>query len=466
MIRCTFDPRFIDDAPEIPLQVEVLKTIDCVIFPNVNISDVIDVETAVAGPNSTVSIRLLPVEIVQPKVNEDGTAGELGRVDSVRFSRWFNAYPAAAPFTQKPNWVDNDADRFVIRVPTAFAADKVTTKIKLKTKAPQGLTNGTTYEDNATEVTLTKDASGQWFESKPMVLVTNQEDADEAKNGIGGANNALDDRTHIGWMDGKIEIELTDANNQKIEFPISKKKGTVKVQLAVVDAQGAYSRAGVLGELDTIKRETKEIWAQHLVDVSFVGNADAVPFTATNKIGLAVLPNAEDSRDRNIFLFKPRPFDSNKTLALSHEAEAALDEVATQIQWQQDAIRVLFAPFDTASRVGVFGGGGVFEMGAYTLLGENIDYMGHDGTIIMNSHIDNAQRHRMLAHEVGHVLLPSVNHSQPEPPNDFVVPGNPAYPWHLLMFKLHSGEPEHSKRLAPTEEKPLYNQRSPYLKQP
>jgi hypothetical protein len=62
---------FWDDAPEIPLQVEVLKTIDCVIFPNVNISDVIDVETAVAGPNSTVSIRLLPIEVYSD-LNNDG----------------------------------------------------------------------------------------------------------------------------------------------------------------------------------------------------------------------------------------------------------------------------------------------------------------------------------------------------------------------------------------------------------
>lgn len=191
-----------------------------------------------------------------------------------------------------------------------------------------------------------------------------------------------------------------------------------------------------------------------------------MPFTPTNKIGLALLASDEDSRAGNIFLFKPRPFDSNKPLALSHEAEDALDEVATQIQWQQDAIRVLFAPFDTASRVSLYGGGSVFEMGAYTLLGENIDYMGHAGTIILNSHIDNAQRHRQLAHEVGHVLLPSISHSKPEPPNDEVLPGDPAYPWHLLMFKLSSVEPSHKKRLAPAEEKPLYGQPSPYLKQP
>jgi hypothetical protein len=111
-------------------------------------------------------VNLIPTAVSQLNVSEDGSAGALGQVEAIRFSRWFGAYPNAAPFTRKTDWIKHDPDRFVLQIPSAYFPNTATTTAKLSTQAPAGLADAATYEDNATDITLTLNAAGSYLVEK------------------------------------------------------------------------------------------------------------------------------------------------------------------------------------------------------------------------------------------------------------------------------------------------------------
>jgi hypothetical protein len=134
---------------------------------------------------------------------------------------------------------------------------------------------------------------------------------------------------------------------------------------------------------------------------------------------------------------------------------------------------VIYAPFFkmTSPKFNNQGGQDGFEtmeMGGITFLGgtlggSDVNYMGHEGTIIIGSKSANIERRRMLAHELGHLLMKGQEHASPEPP-DSATPGDPRYPWHRLMNRTHSDFQRDSTRLSPAETKALFSPRGTYLK--
>ena len=413
------------------------------------------------------------------------TQGSLDNVSEVRFSRWWGAYPEAAPYELKKSFIKDDPDRFVIRIPASLAADKSEVKGKLSTKAPSGLPNASLYGTAEMDITLTK--IGQWFESNPMILVTNQEDGDDSKTGIEKAQNNTERVTIVGWMGGKIELGLPTILTNSLEFKIAKANARLTIQTAVVDTQGAYSAATVKSMQAEFQREAKEIFAQELIDIEFDGVPIDIPFTQTSKVGQAFPSDAEaplenpEDRDifaKNLYLMKSSPFGG---FILAPEAKGVLGEIADIAKWKKDAVRVVFVPFDTVSvnqqsirplnhslevtwravQLPIIG----FTMITNPALPERIrpNFSVHDGTILMSSNTDNLGNPRVLAHELCHVVTKGSGHAA-DVPDGAAVGGGTAYPFHRLLISRADYLPLLMKRFSPAEDKNIFEQPVSFLK--
>ncbi len=296
-----------------------------------------------------VFLILTSVEIVQPTVDAQGNGGALTKVDDVRFSRWWKAYPDAAPFNLNKGFIKDDPDRFVIRIPAAVASDKTTVKAKLSTKAPQGMENGSEYEQAATVITLTK--NGGWFESNPMILVTNKADADDANTGVKKAQDDTEDATFIAWMGGSLEIDLPSVNDTKIKYPVSASKKQIAVEAAIVNAQGAGSFAAVNQAFDKSKKRAKETYAQHLIELRFTKPPTSIPFTGKVNDALKERYDASGNVIDGLgnLEWRYQSLLSPEKMLLDVETRQMLDEVATQAAWSGGAIRVVYLPYRALS---------------------------------------------------------------------------------------------------------------------
>jgi hypothetical protein len=173
--------------------------------------------------NHTVS--LLPITVMQPTVDADGTVGALAPVDSVRFCRWNSPRTVGVGRLTNPgDFPKDDPDRIIISIPLPQKTGTGPLKIHVSTTGAENTPTGTDgdYNDSGAEIELIEQLNSPGiFESKPIALVADQDD-DQWSGGRVAADGALNDPTLIGWPGGKLKIKVPDLNNTIIELPIKK----------------------------------------------------------------------------------------------------------------------------------------------------------------------------------------------------------------------------------------------------
>ena len=136
-------------------------------------------------------------------VDKDGN-----EVSKLKVAKWQNAFNADG--SVKNDFIDLDPDRFRIRVTDMTKKNAGTITVKVSTDS-----EGTAYDDDATEVTLTETATPGVFESKTQLLMSDTIDDDYQVDGV--ADDAKDDRSHIVALGGKVRTEYALASGKVIE---------------------------------------------------------------------------------------------------------------------------------------------------------------------------------------------------------------------------------------------------------
>lgn len=134
-------------------------------------------------------------------VNKDGD-----ETATLKVAKWQGAFNADG--TVKANFIDLDPDRFKVRVTDPGKKGAGTVVVTVATDS-----DGTAYDDNATEITLTETGANTGvFESKTQMLMSDDVDDDYKVDNIG--DDAKDDRSHIIALGGKVKPEYTLANGK------------------------------------------------------------------------------------------------------------------------------------------------------------------------------------------------------------------------------------------------------------
>jgi hypothetical protein len=248
-----------------------------------------------------------------------------------------------------------------------------------------------------------------------MILVTNQEDADEEKNGNGGINNQLDDPTHIGWMGGTLELEFTD--HRKAVFPIAAAKRKVTLDTLIVDAQGTSTFANVSTVFAKQAKLAREIFAQELVQID-VPIPKSVPFDGP--VSDVLLNDSVGDPLGNLALFAVSSLSGS---GLATECDAVLSQLRAAHSRPSNTIRVIYLPFITTTSYDRNLNGslpsrdlvGVTLTDAIPPLPElpqfRLKLGGDEGTVLMSSPAASSTSGQYptmgrvtLAHEIGHAL--------------------------------------------------------------
>jgi hypothetical protein len=228
------------------------------------------------GPDNTLgglvdNIRLLPVEIIQPKLSETGGkitdengVDEIEVVDTIRCCRWLDSFTGN---TLKSDCADKDRDRFRIRIPAVLPN---LTKIHIKSSGlltavidGQWVSKST---DGDYDVTMTEENGA--MVSKWMLLVSDGDD-DVEYNGI-GTDNGPNDQTLLADFNSPIEVTLPEYQNAKVTFHAQKPLGDLEIQPYYLSPAGDKP-ADMAGFITNHLEKMKEIYRQIGVRVGYYG---------------------------------------------------------------------------------------------------------------------------------------------------------------------------------------------------
>ena len=159
--------------------------------------------------------------------------------------------------------IDQDEDRFFVRISGAAALKNVSVKLSTVDNPDSS------YDDDETEIELEVD--GNDLITKSLLLVSDDIDDDYAGNGV-GADDAKNDRTHKVQLGGKVQVKSITIDGT--EYPINmktdvppKKKVNVSVIIVRETAGGAQSASNQAVEAEM--KRAQERYAQIAVDLNW-----------------------------------------------------------------------------------------------------------------------------------------------------------------------------------------------------
>jgi hypothetical protein len=204
---------------------------------------------------SLVSVGLIPVEVIIPKLDSNGNQidGEFVSATELKVAKWEDAFEG----TGTNGWVKDDfigwdKDRFYVRIPGGASMGIEAVKVATE-DCPDA-----SYNDDATRIELT--ASGSDRISDSMILVSDDEDDDYAGSGA-GADDQDGDRTHKVQLGGNLVIKSITINGT--EHPVDMKVPVPVRKVLPVD----FIRMNVAGvrpiaEIEEAVRIVNERYAQ------------------------------------------------------------------------------------------------------------------------------------------------------------------------------------------------------------
>ena len=231
---------------------------------------------------------LLPIEVKQPTINSDGSAGSLATVQEVRMCRWENPRTQYGTLQNRSEFPKDDPDRFVVHLPLGHRDG--TTKINVQVSTT-GATDSN-YNDSQHEVEFTEEGTSGVFVSKPMALVVDSGDDDLS---VGGASEgALNDPTFIAQPGGKIRLSCSELGSSPLEIPI--KRYSHRVRYKQIDAGGAFTGENVAVAYGENRLRFPEIYNQiHVRDdeehgVAVIGSNELESIYQDNQLTDTELP--------------------------------------------------------------------------------------------------------------------------------------------------------------------------------
>jgi hypothetical protein len=210
---------------------------------------------------------LLPVEIMQPTITGNGTAGALAQASELRLSRW-DCRPSGSDMVDRSTFAELDPDRIVIRLPVPKKKGEASVKVKVST-----IGSLNPHSDPGAELDFKAESSGsEYFVSDSLAIVS---DTDDDQLAVGtGNDNAGGDRTFIGKPGGKLRIDCADMG-APIEVPIKGFTHAITVQdiyLGVDSAERSYSAVCY----NENRRHMRNIYAQNHVRIDYAPNEHVV----------------------------------------------------------------------------------------------------------------------------------------------------------------------------------------------
>ena len=196
--------------------------------------------------------------------------GESGNeVGTLSVGKWENAFNAGP--TVKDNFIDLDPDRFLIQAkdPSKRGAGSIT--VQLSTDS-----DGTAYDDDATEITLTEEPFNSGvFISTNMLLVSDDVDDDFTNSSV-VADDSQNDRTHKIAIGGKVIAQYSCAPsvNCTKEASVPPYVKTVDVSIIILRDKPASSNGVPVIDISTVTNFwtiAKDRYAQVGINVNWTG---------------------------------------------------------------------------------------------------------------------------------------------------------------------------------------------------
>jgi hypothetical protein len=220
-------------------------------------------------------LRIVPVEVMQPKINSDGTAGDLVTVQEPRLCRWGSPRNTYGSLQDRSAFPQNDPDR--IRISFDLSGQPQNTPLSLHLRTTGAPTDHPEYNDAGATMNFTQPWAGH-FVSEPFVLVA---DTDDDALPVGPnlvADGDPGDRTFIAYPGGKLVIEGA-ALSLTIEIPI--KGYTHRVRYQEIWA-GDIVGENVPSAIYQNRKRCVEIYNQVHIRIEEFGTVKQIPATDTD----------------------------------------------------------------------------------------------------------------------------------------------------------------------------------------
>jgi hypothetical protein len=145
----------------------------------------------------TRTISLLPVEILIPRLDEDGQpTTDWGLANELKIAKFEHSFAEANALKQ--NHIAYDKDKFKIRISDPTAAGRGTIQCEIEVESPS-----TAYNDPSNSIDLQEVGPGT-FESSPQILV--QDVGDDGQLGIDDSEEGFNDQSHVAMLGSEVKI--------------------------------------------------------------------------------------------------------------------------------------------------------------------------------------------------------------------------------------------------------------------
>jgi hypothetical protein len=230
------------------------------------------------GPEMRSKVILLPVEILQPELDENlepvkDSDGKDKLVDpgELRFCRWIDAFPKDSwkygGHAFDSDFIEKDRDRVVVRTPgAAFDETKQTISGFVRTEDESG-----SILDPETEVEFTRNNDDEFEFTLAMMALQFDDQYDPATLHT-VSDERKNDPTHFAKMRGKLVIRFPDLDDVEIEKGIMKPKATVEPNIFVLAEPPATQINNFYEIVQKDFPEAEEIFAQIGIELKITTN--------------------------------------------------------------------------------------------------------------------------------------------------------------------------------------------------
>ncbi len=287
---------------------------------------------------ATKSAQLLPIEIVIPKLNTQGSeTGELQSTTNLSVGTLENSFDSTASRNLVADWIEEDRDRFYIRVTDPGKSGQGPLRVRVWTDS-----EGTEYDDDSrispdsNVVELQEEGTTGVFISKSMLLVSNDGDDDHSVDGV--ADDDKNDRTRLIALGGKINVEFLE-NGQTPNYEADIEATTpviktvkVKVWVAKTALLGTPTPVVNTATVEADLKSIRETFAQ--AGIKVVSNPTIVEFNESDA-GIDLSPTGFDYLTNGSHL--------------TDEAKAVFDWIDAGSQRAADEISIIYVNFMTTN---------------------------------------------------------------------------------------------------------------------